>query len=208
MLVQHGKHICRNQTADTWSWWTDQGILAFCDRTMASIFINYAMVDMDRMLDDAVPIGLCTLYLQGCFHERTGDASGYAVKFNNSPDVRALSKKNSLSVGANALGSSRLLLPHLCFVKPEPLQHCLEPNPVSYKKRLVISGLTMRFWRHRSKSRLVDRWQIAPNCSRSPGPTAVAVHQRLLPALFRSDPVNSVNEKKRHIECFDTCIEY
>ena len=62
---------------------------------MASIFINYAMVDMDRMLDDAVPIGLCTLYLQGCFHERTGDASGYAVKFNSSPDVRALSKKQS-----------------------------------------------------------------------------------------------------------------
>ena len=84
---------------------------------MASICINYATVDMDRMLDDAVPIGLCTLYLQGCFHERTGDASGYAVKFNNSPDVRALSN-NSPSIGANALGSSRLLLLHLLFVKP------------------------------------------------------------------------------------------
>ena len=84
---------------------------------MASIFINYAMVDMDRMLDDAVPIGLCTLYLQGCFHERTGDASGYAVKFNSSPDVRALSN-NSPSIGATALGSSRLLLLHLLFVKP------------------------------------------------------------------------------------------
>ena len=96
--------------------------------------------------------------------------------------MSGLCQKNSHSVGANALGSSRLLLPHLCFVKPEPLQHCLEPNPVSYKKRLVISGLTMRFWRHRSKSRLVDRWQIAPNCSRSLGPAAVAVHQRLLPA--------------------------